>query len=170
MSDLTIRPAKPGDEVDILRIIRALAEYEGEADAVENTVEALTAHLFGDHPKVFAHIALLSGEVVGAAIWYLSYSTWTGRHGIYLEDIFVEPAARGVGVARELFEALAAEALDHGYPRIDWEVLDWNELAKGFYRRLGAVHNDTWENWRLSGPALAALRSGPDGGADRANP
>jgi GNAT superfamily N-acetyltransferase len=157
---VTIRPARPGDEADILRLIRALAAYEREPDAVEATTDGLRAHLFGDQPRVFAHVAEDDGGrgVVGIAVWFLSFSTWTGRHGIYLEDLFVELAARGEGVARALVLALADEAEARGCARIDWAVLDWNEPAKGFYRRLGARHNATWEPWRLDGEALAALQ------------
>jgi GNAT superfamily N-acetyltransferase len=154
----TIRPARPGDEADILRLIQALADYEREPDAVETTVEDLSAHLFADVPRVFAHVAELDGRVVGIAVWFLNYSTWTGRHGIYLEDLFVDPAVRGGGVARGLLAALATEARARDCARIEWAVLDWNELAKGFYRRLGARHNQTWEPWRLDGEALAALQ------------
>jgi GNAT superfamily N-acetyltransferase len=153
----TIRPARPGDEADILRLIRALAEYEREPGAVENTADDLGAHLFADAPRVFAHVAELDGRIVGIAVWFLNYSTWTGRHGIYLEDLFVDPAVRGGGVARGLMRALAAEAAAKGYARMEWAVLDWNDLAKGFYRRLGARHNETWEPWRLDGDALRAL-------------
>jgi GNAT superfamily N-acetyltransferase len=152
-----IRPARPGDEVDILRLIRALADYEREPDAVEATVETLRAHLFSDAPRVFAHVAEQDGRVVGIAVWFLKFSTWTGRHGIYLEDLYVDPEARGGGVARGLVRALAAEARAQGYPRMDWAVLDWNETAKAFYRRLGAHHNATWEPWRLDGEGLASL-------------
>src|SRR5688572_29868014 len=138
-------------------MIRALAAYEREPDAVEATEEGLRAHLFGANPRVFAHVAEQDGRVVGIAVWFLSFSTWTGQNGIYLEDLFVDPGTRGAGVARRLVAALAAEAAARGSPRMDWAVLDWNELARGFYRRLGARHNDTWEPWRLDGPALAAL-------------
>jgi GNAT superfamily N-acetyltransferase len=154
----TIRPARPGDEADLLRLIRELADYEREPDAVEATADTLRDHLFGEAPKVFAHVASVGGRIVGVAVWFVSFSTWTGRHGIYLEDLFVEPGSRGTGVARALFRALAAEAAEHGWTRIDWAVLDWNETAKGFYRSLGARHNDTWEPWRLDGDALAELR------------
>lgn len=153
-----IRPARPGDEHDILRLIRALAAYEREPDAVETTTDDLRTHLFAEAPRVYAHVAEQDGRVVGIAVWFLNYSTWTGRHGIYLEDLFVEPSARGGGVARALFRALASEARERRCARIDWAVLDWNEPAKAVYRRLGARHNAGWEPWRLDGAALAALQ------------
>lgn len=163
---VTIRPARPGDEHDILRLIRALADYEREPDAVEATAEGLRSHLFGGEPQVFAHVAEGDdtdegpGGVVGIAVWFVNFSTWTGRHGIYLEDLYVDPSVRGAGVARALVGALAAEATTRGYARLEWAVLDWNELAKGFYRRLGARPQTTWEPWRLDGDALAALGRG----------
>lgn len=156
---VSIRPARPGDEGDIVRLVTALAVYEREPDAVETTPEGLRGHLFADDPRVFAHVAEDDGRIVGIAVWFLSFSTWTGRHGIYLEDLFVDPDVRGGGVAQALFRALAAEAEARDCPRIDWAVLDWNELAKGFYRRLGGRHNATWEPWRLDGDALAALQA-----------
>jgi len=155
----TIRPARPGDEVGILRLINELAAYEREPDAVEATAAGLAAHLFAATPRVFAHVAEHDGGIVGIAVWFLTFSTWTGRHGIYLEDLFVDPGVRGGGVARGLFRALAREAEARGCARIDWAVLDWSDLAKGFYRGLGARHNDTWEPWRLDGDALAALQA-----------
>jgi GNAT superfamily N-acetyltransferase len=154
----TIRPAQPGDEVDILRLIQALADYEREPDAVQATADGLRAHLFADEPRVFAHVAEQDGRILGIAVWFLNFSTWTGRHGIYLEDLFVDPTVRGGGVAQGLMTALAAEARVRGCARIEWAVLDWNELAKGFYRRMGARHNESWEVWRLDGDALAALQ------------
>jgi GNAT superfamily N-acetyltransferase len=159
MAAATIRPARPGDEADILRLIRALAAYEREPHAVEATADGLRAHLFGDEPRVFAHVAEQDGRIVGIAVWFLTFSTWTGRHGVYLEDLFVDPAARGAGVARGLVRALAAEARERGCARMDWAVLDWNEPAKAFYRRLGGRHNGTWEPWRLDGEALSALQA-----------
>ena len=155
---LTVRKARPGDEADILRLIRALAEYEHALDSVKATEEVLAGHLFTDHPKVFAHVAEIDGRVAGIAVWFLNFSTWTGKQGIYLEDLFVDPAVRGGGVARALFKALAEEAEARDCARIDWAVLDWNELGKGLYRRLGAWHNKEWEPWRLDGDALRALR------------
>ena len=153
-----MRPARRGDEHDILRLIRALAAYEREPDAVEATADGLRAHLFGDDPRVFAHVAEQDGDIVAMAVWFLNFSTWTGRHGIYLEDLFVDPAVRGGGIAERLFRALAAEARARDCARIDWAVLDWNDLAKGFYRRIGGRHNETWESWRLDGDALAGLQ------------
>jgi GNAT superfamily N-acetyltransferase len=160
-----VRPARSGDEADILGLIRALAAYEREPDAVVTTVEDLRAHLFADLPRVFAHVAEQDGRIVGIAIWFLNFSTWTGRHGIYLEDLFVDPAARGSGIALGLMQALAAEAEARDCARLEWAVLDWNELAKGFYRRLGARHNETWEPWRLDGAGLAALQRSAVGDA-----
>jgi GNAT superfamily N-acetyltransferase len=158
MTDPIVRRARPGDEHDILRLIHALAAYERAPDAVEATPEGLAALLFGDSAKVFAHVAEQDGRVVGIAVWFFNFSTWTGRHGLYLEDLFVDPDARGGGVARALFQALGREAQAHDCARIDWGVLDWNELAKGFYRRLGGRHMEGWEPWRIDGDALATLK------------
>jgi GNAT superfamily N-acetyltransferase len=154
---VSVRPARAGDEREILRMIRALALYEHEPDAVKATEESLRVMLFGPEPKVFAHLAELDGKAVGLAVWFLNFSTWTGRHGIYLEDLFVDPEARRAGVARALFKALAAEAQARDCARIDWAVLDWNEPAKDFYRRIGARRAEGWEPWRLDGAALASL-------------
>lgn len=159
---VTIRPARPGDESGIVRLVRALAEYERAPEAVMLTDEALAEHLFAEPAHVFAHVAEREGRLVGMAVWYPTFSTWTGRPGIHLEDLFVEPPARGAGVAAGLVRALAAEAGTRGWARLDWAVLDWNEPAKGFYRRLGARHHAGWECWRLDGEALGALaRPGP---------
>ena len=160
--NVIVRRAREGDEQDILRLIRALATYEREPDAVEATLEGLAKLLFGDGAKVFAHVAELDGKVVGIAVWFFNFSTWTGRHGIYLEDLFVDPEVRGGGVARALFEALGDEAKAHDCARIDWGVLDWNELAKGFYRKIGARHMTAWEPWRIDGEALANLQRRPE--------
>jgi GNAT superfamily N-acetyltransferase len=155
---LAVRAARSGDEVEILRLIRALAEYEHELDAVRATPDGLAAKLFCEHPNVFAHVAEIDGRAVGVAVWFLNFSTWTGKHGLYLEDLFVDPDMRGGGVARALFRALAQEARVRDCARIEWQVLDWNELGKGLYRRLGAYHNKAWEPWRLEGDALKALQ------------
>ena len=152
-----LRPARPGDEPGILACIHALAVYEREPDAVENTVEALTESLFGDEPQVFAHVVERDGAIVGIAIWFLTYSTWTGRHGIWLEDLFVDDAQRGRGYGKALIAALAAECVERGFTRLEWTVLDWNDSAIAFYRSLGAGPMDEWTTQRLVGADLSAL-------------
>ena len=154
-----VRAAVAGDAGEILRLIVALATYEHEPDAVRATEASLTELMFADDPKVFAHVAEIDGRVVGLALWFLNFSTWTGRHGIYLEDLFVDPQARRRGIARALFAALAQECGRRGCARIDWAVLDWNKLAMDFYRRLGAGRSAGWQPWRLEGAALAKLAS-----------
>jgi GNAT superfamily N-acetyltransferase len=138
-------------------MVRALAAYERAADQVRLAETDLDAALFGPTPSVFAHVAEHRGAVVGMAIWFVNYSTWTGRHGIYLEDLFVMPEARGLGAGKALLATLARLALHRGYRRVEWAVLDWNEPAIGFYRRLGADRQEDWSVYRLSGPALEAL-------------
>ena len=152
-----LRPARPGDEAGILAAITALAEYEREPDAVENTVDALTASLFGEQPHVFAHVVEREGAVVAIALWFLTYSTWTGTHGIWLEDLFVDPAERGRGYGKALIAELAATCVARGYARLEWTVLDWNAPAIAFYRSIGASAMDEWTTQRLSGSALANL-------------
>lgn len=157
---VTIRPARPGDEAAILGMVIALAVYEREPDAVKATEESLRATLFGEQPQVFAHIAEMDGEPVGLALWFLTYSTWTGRPSLYLEDLFVAEAARGTGAGRALLTALAREARVRGCARMDWAVLDWNEKAREFYRHIGAHHSKGWEPWRIEGEALERLAKG----------
>lgn len=151
-----LRPARPGDEPGILACIRELAEYEREPDAVETTEADLTAALFGEHPAVFAHVVERGGAVVGISVWFLSYSTWTGRHGIYLEDLYVRADQRGHGYGQALLRNLAAIAVERGYARVDWAVLDWNAPSIAFYRSLGAFPMDDWTGYRLTGDALVA--------------
>lgn len=152
-----LRPARPGDEPGILACIQALAVYEREPDAVENTVEALGETLFGADPRAFCHLVERDGHVVGIAIWFLTYSTWTGRHGIWLEDLFVDEAQRGRGYGRDLIASLAAVCLERGYSRLEWTVLDWNAPSIAFYRAIGAQPQDDWTTQRLTGPALHTL-------------
>ena len=154
---LTIRPAVPGDEAEILRLVQALADYEREPDAVQATEASLGATLFGEPARVWAHLAELDGKAVGLALWFLTYSTWTGKPTLYLEDLFVEESARGSGAGLALFRALAEAARRLGCGRIDWAVLDWNEKAKGFYNHIGGKPTSGWEVWRLEGEALDAL-------------
>lgn len=152
-----IRRAAPSDVADIHRLIRALAEYERSLDSVTGTEEELRQSLFGAQPAVFAHVAEHEGRVVGFALWFLNYSTWLGRHGIYLEDLYVTPALRGGGLGRALLGELARICVQRGYGRLEWWVLDWNAPARGFYESLGAVAMDEWTVHRLTGPALDAL-------------
>jgi len=152
-----LREARPGDEPGILALIHALAVYEREPDAVENTAEALSASLFGPEPRVFAHVVEREERIVGIAIWFVTYSTWTGRHGIWLEDLYVDESRRGAGYGKALMRALAGVCVARGYSRFEWTVLDWNAPSIAFYRAIGAEAQDEWTTQRLSGSALEAL-------------
>lgn len=154
---VAVRPAVAADVPSILRLIRGLAIYEHEPQAVRATEASLMETLFGPSPQVFAHVAEQAGEVMGISVWFLNYSTWTGRPGLYLEDLFVEDRARGSGVGRALFRALAREAHARGCARIDWAVLDWNESAMAFYRAIGGRPQSGWQPWRLESDALKRL-------------
>lgn len=138
-------------------MIRELAEYEREPEAAKATEEQLHNALFEAHPAVFAHVAIDDGAVIGMALWFRNFSTWTGTHGIYLEDLYVRPHARGGGHGKALLASLAAVCVERGYERCEWTVLDWNASAIGFYRSIGAVGQDEWTVQRLAGPALAEL-------------
>jgi len=157
--DALLREARPGDESGILACIQALADYEREPDAVENTADMLAETLFGDNPHAFAHVVEREGRIVGIALWFLTYSTWTGRHGIWLEDLFVYDTERGRGYGKALIATLAAVAVERGYSRFEWTVLDWNEPSIAFYRALGAEPLDEWTTQRLSGLALERVAS-----------
>ena len=153
----TLRAARPGDEQGILDGIQALAVYEREPDAVENSTTALTDTLFGAEPRAFAHVVEREGRIVGIAVWFLTYSTWTGRHGIWLEDLHVDEAQRGRGYGKALIAALAEVCVERAYTRLEWTVLDWNEPAVAFYRSIGAAPMDEWTTQRLTGDQLSAL-------------
>ena len=152
-----IRPARVEDVPEIYRLIRALAEYERSLSSVTGTEAELGQALFGPQPAVFAHVADHEGQVVGFALWFLNYSTWTGRHGIYLEDLFVDKKVRGRGYGKALLTGLARLCVERGYQRLEWVVLDWNQPSIDFYRSLGAQPMDEWDIYRLAGPALQAL-------------
>lgn len=160
-----IRTATAEDVPAIHRLVCELAEYERARHEVEATPEMLREALFGPDPTVFAHVAETAsaehggGEVVGFALWFLNFSTWRGRNGIYLEDLYVQPEHRGSGFGRELLTELARICVQRGYTRLEWSVLDWNEPARGFYRALGAVSMDEWTVFRLTGDALTRLGS-----------
>jgi GNAT superfamily N-acetyltransferase len=153
-----IRPAKPEDVAEIHAMVRELADYEKSVDQAKATPEQLHDALFGERPAVFAHVAEDDGgRVQGFALWFLNYSTWTGVHGIYLEDLYVRPAARGTGLGKALLARLARICVERGYQRLEWSVLDWNEPALAVYRSQGAAPMDEWTAHRLTGEALAAL-------------
>ena len=151
-----IRAATPADVPTILRFVRELAAFEREPDAVLATEADLHAALFGPVPAAEAVIAE-AGEPFGFALFFHNFSTWTGRRGLYLEDLYVTPAARGQGVGAALLRHLAGMAVDRGCARFEWSVLDWNANAIGFYRALGAVGMDEWTVQRVEGAALARL-------------
>ena len=155
-----IRPATVDDVPVVVRLVHELATYEREPDAVVATEDQFRTALFGPDPRVHCLVAEDDGEPVGFAIWFVSFSTWLGTHGIYLEDLFVRPQARGGGHGRALLTELARIAVERGYGRVEWAVLDWNVDAQGFYRSLGAAPQDEWTTWRLTGDALRQLVSG----------
>jgi GNAT superfamily N-acetyltransferase len=153
-----IRPATVDDVPVVVALVHELATYEREPDAVVATEQHFRDALFGDVPTAFCHVAVDADDVVvGFAIWFLNFSTWLGTSGIYLEDLFVRPEARGAGHGRALLEELARIAVARGYGRVEWAVLDWNEPAQGFYASLGARPQDDWTVWRLTGAALRTL-------------
>ncbi len=155
---MSVHPARPEDVPAILAMVRQLAEYERAAAEVQANEEQLAAALFADRPALFGHVAEdEAGGVVGFALWFLNFSTWLGRHGIYLEDLYVRPAARGQGHGRALLSELARIAVQRGYGRLEWWVLDWNEPALSFYRSLAAVPMDEWTVHRVTGNALRTL-------------
>lgn len=154
---LVIRPAAPGDEALVLSLVRELAEYEELAHQVEATEAGLAEALFGPSPRVFCDIAEKDGAPAGFALWFYTFSTFRGRHGIYLEDVFVRPAFRGLGIGRALLERLAARCAAEGLGRFEWSVLNWNAPSIAFYKSLGAVAMDGWTMYRMDGDALARL-------------
>lgn len=175
-----IRSAVPGDVHAVLALVHELAAYEREPDAVQMSPSDLEGALFSPAPVAFCLVATSrddlcpepaggddddddgrdggdSAGVVGFALWYVTFSTWTGRPGIHLEDLFVRPAYRRAGHGRALLASLAAICVERGYARLEWAVLDWNSSAQVFYRRMGADPTDGWERWRLDGDSLVGL-------------
>jgi GNAT superfamily N-acetyltransferase len=151
-----VREARESDVDQIHQLIRDLAEYERSPESVSSTPDQVRTALFGPQAAAYALVAEVGGEVVGFALYFLNFSTWTGVHGIYLEDLFVRPEQRGSGLGKALLVALAELAVDRGYARVEWSVLDWNEPSIEFYRRLGAEPMDEWTVYRLTGDALTA--------------
>jgi GNAT superfamily N-acetyltransferase len=158
----TIRKATTADIPQILVFIRALATYEREPDAVTATEADLLSHGFGPNPFYFCLIAEHESKPAGFAFYFFNYSTWKGRPGLYLEDLFVQPEFRGLGIGKALLEKVAAIAVENGCPRLQWEVLDWNTPAIDFYRAMGAEFLDEWRNVRVSGEALKRLAGAAD--------
>jgi GNAT superfamily N-acetyltransferase len=152
-----IRTAGPADVEAMIQMIHDLAEYERSPESVHIDRDQLHDVLFGSSPTVFAHVAEEDGTILGMAIWFLNFSTWTGRNGIYLEDLYVRPEARGRGLGRSLLGQLASVAQQSGYGRLEWAVLNWNETALRLYRSTGAQPMDGWTVYRLDGDELTAL-------------
>jgi GNAT superfamily N-acetyltransferase len=154
---LSIRPARPGEAALALQFVRELAEYEKLSHEVEATEAMLDVALFGEPARVSCDFAEWDGEVVGFALWFLNFSTFSGRSGIYLEDLFVRPAHRGKGIGKALMIHLAQRCVESGWVRFQWSVLDWNAPSIDFYKSLGAVLLDDWTGCRVSGNALTRL-------------
>ena len=159
--DVTLRAATPADVPTILRCIRGLAEYERLADQCVATEALLRESLFGASPAAEVVLAMRGDEPAGFALWFRSYSTFLARPGIYLEDLFVEPSFRGQGIGRRLLAHLARVAVERGYGRLEWAVLDWNADAIRFYSALGAVPMSDWTTFRVTGDALDELGRAP---------
>ncbi|MDP9003763.1 MAG: GNAT family N-acetyltransferase [Verrucomicrobiota bacterium] len=160
MTKFEIRTTTPADVPVILSLIRELAEYEREPDAVVTSEAGLREVLFGPAPSAEVLMALVEGEPVGFAVYCFNFSTWLGRPGLYLEDLFVRPSVRGKGYGRALLERLAGIAQARGCGRMEWAVLDWNEPAIQFYKKLGAVPMTEWTVFRLTQDGIAKLASG----------
>jgi GNAT superfamily N-acetyltransferase len=161
MSDrgVSIRPARTGDEAQVHALICELAEYEKLRHEVDARVEDIERDLFGSNPRVFAEIAECDGVVAGFSLWFYNYSTFRGRHGIYLEDLFVRPSFRGKSIGKALIVNLARRCIDENLPRLQWQVLDWNKPAIEFYSALGAKLMPEWVGCRVEGEAMQELTS-----------
>ncbi|RZT88139.1 L-amino acid N-acyltransferase YncA [Pseudonocardia sediminis] len=158
-----IRQAGPRDVDAIVALVHELADYEKARDECHLTAGQLHTALFGADPSAYAHVAVAGGDggdAVGCAIWFRTFSTWEGVAGIHLEDLYVRPEHRGSGYGGALLAALAARCRAEGWARLEWNVLDWNAPAIGFYRSVGAVPNEGWTTYRLTGPALARVGAG----------
>lgn len=157
MARVTLRPAVPADIPLIIELITELADYERLVHEVKADAQRMHDHLFGPRPYAEVLIGEVDGETQGFALFFHNYSTWLSQPGIYLEDLYVRPAARGAGLGKALLTELARLAVERGCGRLEWSVLDWNEPAIGFYRSLGARPQDEWTVYRLTGDALQEL-------------
>ena len=154
---MKIRPAKREEVGEVLQLIQDLATYEKAPEQVEASKEDLLNTIFVKDPRVFCDLVEVNGQVAGMAIWFLNYSTWQAKHGIYLEDLFIKPEYRGQGYGKALLKHLAKICDEKGYGRLQWWVLDWNSPAVEFYKSLGAEAMDEWTVYRTSGKALKDL-------------
>jgi GNAT superfamily N-acetyltransferase len=157
-----LRDATPDDVADIARLVKALAIYEKLGDEAQASPDDFHRALFGQVPRAQAMLAEVNGRAVGFALWFYNFSTFVGRAGLYLEDVFVEPDFRGLGIGKAFFQALASRAVAENCGRLEWSVLDWNAPAIAFYSAMGAVPMDDWTVQRLSGDALLALAKTDD--------
>ena len=157
MATVTVRPVRREEAGLVLDLVRGLAEYEKLAHEVEASEEGLAAALFGEAPRVFCDIAETDGAAAGFALWFYTFSTFRGKHGIYLEDLFVRPEHRGLGIGKALLAGLARRCVEEDLGRLEWAVLDWNEPAIAFYRSMGARLLDGWTICRVDGAELLAL-------------
>jgi GNAT superfamily N-acetyltransferase len=155
---VTVRPIRPDDVPAVVGLVRELADYERALDEAQLTEAQLSGVLFGDSPALFGHVAVADdGAVVGMALWFLNFSTWRGTHGVYLEDLYVQPGHRGSGLGKELLRTLAAVCVERGYSRLEWSVLDWNTPSIEFYKAAGATGMDGWTTFRLTDDALTTF-------------
>jgi GNAT superfamily N-acetyltransferase len=154
---MIIRRAKPGDEAELTAMIHELAEFERAADECTVTETQLRVALFGESPTVLGHIAEVDGEAAAGALWFRNFSTWDGVAGIYLEDLYVRPRFRRLGLARGMLAALARECVENGYTRLSWAVLNWNVDAIALYDSVGGQPQTEWRTYRVSGSALSEL-------------
>ena len=157
---LAVRPAWPGEAGLVLDFIRELADYEKLADEVAATEDQIDLALFGTMPRAFCEIAEWDGAPAGFALWFYNFSTFRGKHGIYLEDLYVRPDFRGKGIGKAILKRLAERCVDEGLGRLEWWVLDWNTPSIAFYKSIGAVAMDDWTVFRLTGDALNDLAGG----------
>jgi GNAT superfamily N-acetyltransferase len=157
---LVIRRARPDEAGVVLSLVKELADYEKLLHEVEATEAMIADALFGENPRLFCDIAEWNGEVAGFAVWFINFSTFSGRSGIYLEDLFVKPALRGQGIGKALLSHLAKECVTNNWSRLQWSVLDWNAPSIAFYKSLGAVMMDEWTVCKVAGAALSALAEG----------
>ena len=160
MDQLTIRMAKREDAATLIELIRDLAIFEKEPESAQATVADIERDGFGEHPLFRCYLAEWDGRVAGFALFFVKWSTWTGRGTLHLEDLFVRPRFRGKSIGKLLLRKLAALAVESGYQRFEWEVLDWNMTARDFYHKFGAYHREGWYPYRVEGQALRDLAGG----------